>query len=61
MAKKTEKLPGELTDYRFKDKKRKYITPAGLASQGKVEEAPKLKFEYNPHLAPVLSVKLHEN
>jgi len=54
MAKKTEEPGGQLTDYRYIDKKRKYITPAGLASQGKVEEAPKLQFEYNPHLPPVL-------
>ncbi|MCK9399779.1 MAG: site-specific DNA-methyltransferase [Bacteroidales bacterium] len=54
MTKKAEKFPDQLTDYRFKDKKRKYITPAGLASQGKVEEAPKLEFDYNPHLPPVL-------
>ena len=34
--------------------KRKNIPPAGLEAQGRVEEAPKLRFEYNPHLPPVL-------
>lgn len=51
---KQEPPKNPVSDYRFKDKKRKYITPAGLASQGQVEEVPKLEFEYNPHLPPVL-------
>jgi adenine-specific DNA-methyltransferase len=34
--------------------KRKNIPPAGLASQGKLREAPKMVYEYNPHLPPVL-------
>src|SRR5437870_878862 len=34
--------------------KRKNIPPAGLEAQGKIQEAPKLRFEYNPHLPPVL-------
>ena len=34
--------------------KRKNIPPAGLEAQGRVEEAPKARFEYNPHLPPVL-------
>jgi adenine-specific DNA-methyltransferase len=34
--------------------KRKNIPPAGLASQGKLREAPKMQYEYNPHLPPVL-------
>lgn len=34
--------------------KRKNIPPAGLEAQGLVEEAPKLRHEYNPHLPPVL-------
>ena len=35
---------------------RKNIPPAGLEAQGKVEEAPKLRHHYNPHLPPVLRV-----
>ena len=34
--------------------KRKNIPPAGLAAQGALQEAPKLRYEYNPHLPPVL-------
>jgi len=34
--------------------KRKNIPPAGLASQGKLREAPKMQYAYNPHLPPVL-------
>ena len=30
--------------------KRKNIPPAGLEAQGKIQEAPRLRFEYNPHL-----------
>jgi adenine-specific DNA-methyltransferase len=34
--------------------KRKNIPPAGLEAQGVVREAPRLRYEYNPHLPPVL-------
>lgn len=34
--------------------KRKNIPPAGLEAQGVLQEAPKIRFEYNPHLPPVL-------
>lgn len=34
--------------------KRKNIPPAGLEAQGRVQETPRLRFEYNPHLPPVL-------
>jgi adenine-specific DNA-methyltransferase len=34
--------------------KRKNIPPAGLESEGRLEEAPKLRHDYNPHLPPVL-------
>jgi adenine-specific DNA-methyltransferase len=34
--------------------KRKNIPPAGLESEGRLEEAPKLRFDYNPHLPPAL-------
>jgi adenine-specific DNA-methyltransferase len=34
--------------------KRKNIPPAGLASQGKLREVPRIQYEYNPHLPPVL-------
>ena len=41
------------TDYRHAEK-RKNIPPAGLAAQGKVKEAPKARYAYDPHLPPVL-------
>lgn len=34
--------------------KRKNIPPAGLEAQGKVQEAPRVRHHYNPHLPPVL-------
>ena len=34
--------------------KRKNIPPAGLEAQGTLQEAPKLRYEYNPHLPPAL-------
>ena len=34
--------------------KRKNIPPAGLEAQGWVEETPKVRYAYNPHLPPVL-------
>jgi hypothetical protein len=34
--------------------KRKNIPPAGLEAQGTLQEAPRIRFEYNPHLPPVL-------
>ncbi|WP_291996579.1 site-specific DNA-methyltransferase [Candidatus Accumulibacter sp. ACC012] len=34
--------------------KRKNIPPAGLEAQGVVQEAPKIRYEYNPHLPPML-------
>jgi adenine-specific DNA-methyltransferase len=34
--------------------KRKNIPPAGLEAQGKIQEAQHLRYEYNPHLPPVL-------
>ena len=34
--------------------KRKNIPPAGLEAQGRVEEAPRIRYEYNPHLPPEL-------
>jgi len=40
-------------DYRH-DSARKHIPPAGLAAQGKVHEAPRRQFAYDPHLPPVL-------
>jgi hypothetical protein len=34
--------------------KRKNIPPAGLEAQGRVEDAPKVRLDYNPHLPPRL-------
>src|ERR1039458_3597889 len=34
--------------------KRKNIPPAGLEAQGVLQEAPKIRYEYNPHLPPML-------
>jgi adenine-specific DNA-methyltransferase len=34
--------------------KRKHIPPAGLEAQGVLKDAPKIRYEYNPHLPPAL-------
>jgi hypothetical protein len=34
--------------------KRKNIPPAGLEAQGRIEDRPKVRFGYNPHLPPAL-------
>ena len=34
--------------------KRKNLPPAGLEAQGVLKDAPKIRYEYNPHLPPVL-------
>jgi adenine-specific DNA-methyltransferase len=34
--------------------KRKNIPPAGLEAQGVLQDKPKIRYEYNPHLPPVL-------
>ena len=34
--------------------KRKNIPPAGLEAQGEIRESPKVRYEFNPHLPPVL-------
>lgn len=51
--KQTRSREAEVNDYRH-GQKRKNIPPAGLAAQGKVQEAPKTRYFYDPHLPPVL-------
>ncbi|MFO1351535.1 MAG: DNA methyltransferase [Gammaproteobacteria bacterium] len=56
MAKARKLTPKKtsVTAYQFTDHTRKNIPPAGLAAQGKVQNQPKIKYSYDPHLAPVL-------
>jgi len=42
-----------VTDYRF-DAPRTNIPPAGLAAQGKLQQARRIRYEYDPHRPPVL-------
>ena len=44
---------GNVASYKYPTK-RKNIPPAGLAAQGTLQEAPRLRYEYNPHLPPAL-------
>jgi adenine-specific DNA-methyltransferase len=54
MAKKPRKTDeGGVLDYRY-DAKRKNIPPAGLAARGKILAEAKVRYSYNPHLAPTL-------
>jgi adenine-specific DNA-methyltransferase len=43
-----------VVDYRHKGVSRLNIPPAGLAARGEIAREPKLKWAYNPHLAPAL-------
>ena len=57
-SKKTSKAKSPSTsdpvlDYRHADK-RKNIPPSGLEAQGVIKEVPRIRYEYNPHLPPVL-------
>ena len=44
----------EVQDYRHDTATRKNNPPAGIAAQGKIKEAPKQAYAYNPHLPPNL-------
>ena len=44
----------EVQDYRHDNATRRNNPPAGIAAQGKIEETPKQKYAYNPHLPPIL-------
>jgi adenine-specific DNA-methyltransferase len=46
--------PGDVVQTIKHPAKRKNIPPAGLEAHGRIQEAPKLRYEYNPHLPPVL-------
>ena len=56
-ARKTGTPPSEpaqpVADYRF-DAARKNIPPAGLAAQGKLAEAQRIRYDYDPHRPPLL-------
>ena len=43
-----------MADYRHKGVSRLNIPPAGLAARGAIAQEPKLRWAYNPHLAPAL-------
>ncbi|MCS6297452.1 MAG: site-specific DNA-methyltransferase [Nitrospira sp.] len=42
-----------ITTYKYPSK-RKNIPPAGLEAHGYIREVPRIRYEYNPHLPPVL-------
>jgi len=52
--KKAEKAGENVVDYRHKSVKRLNIPPAGLTARGEVVREKKVRYAYNPHLAPVL-------
>jgi adenine-specific DNA-methyltransferase len=56
MAKKTPKGKVKTADYRHTGEKRKNIPPAKIAAEGKVPKVAKVRYEYSPHLPPVLRV-----
>jgi adenine-specific DNA-methyltransferase len=55
MSTRTRRVsPPDVADYRYDTAKRKNNPPAGLAAQGRIQEKPKDRYSYNPHLPPVL-------
>jgi hypothetical protein len=54
---KTEKAGENVVDYRHKSVKRLNIPPAGLTARGEVVREKKVRYAYNPHLAPVLRME----
>jgi adenine-specific DNA-methyltransferase len=59
MAKKKPRKEIEVQDYRHTEAKRKNNPPAKIAAEGVVPAVPKAKYEYNPHLPPVLRFDQH--
>jgi adenine-specific DNA-methyltransferase len=59
MAKKKTRKEIEVQDYRHSQAKRKNNPPAKIAAEGTVPPVPKAKYEYNPHLPPVLRFDQH--
>ena len=49
----------EVQDYRHAEAKRKNNPPAKIAAEGVVPAVPRAKYEYNPHLPPVLRFDQH--
>ena len=53
--KRNGKQAGEnVVDYRHKSVTRLNIPPAGLTARGEIVREKKVRYAYNPHLAPVL-------
>jgi hypothetical protein len=51
--------PGDVITAIKHPAKRKNIPPAGLEAQGVLRQAPQVRYEYNPHLPPVLRSAPH--
>ena len=52
--KSSDKAGENVVDYRHKNVKRLNIPPAGLAARGEIVREKKVRYAYNPHLAPAL-------
>jgi len=54
-TRKTKAAPAEGVEaIKHESARRKNIPPAGLEAQGRIPKAPPIRYEYNPHLPPVL-------
>ena len=53
------KKPVQVQDYRHEQAKRKNNPPAKIAAEGTVPAVPKARYEYDPHLPPVLRFDPH--
>lgn len=53
-AKKTDAKKLNTADYRHEGAKRKNAPPASIAAEGTIPYVAKVRYEYSPHLPPVL-------
>ena len=53
------KKPVQVQDYRHEQARRKNNPPAKIAAEGTVPAVPKARYEYDPHLPPVLRFDQH--
>lgn len=49
-----ESVQTPVTDHRYPTEHRVDIPPAGVGIQGRVQEEPKIRYQYDPHRSPVL-------
>jgi adenine-specific DNA-methyltransferase len=56
---RSKKGETQVQDYRHESEKRKNLPPAKIAAEGVIPAVPKVRYEYNPHLSPMLRFDQH--